>query len=164
IESVINKEIIEEYNLKLFITKEHYIKKIPLTSLRAAGENKVKEGDKIIEELDLTNLGELLIFTDKFNVYKVRLCDIADKKASELGDYSPTLIKLEKNENIIFQYATENFEGHLLFIYENGKIAKVPIEAYKTKQNRKKLVNAYGKSSKLRSEERRVGKESKTSR
>lgn len=149
IESVINKEIIEEYNLKLFITKEHYIKKIPLTSLRAAGENKVKEGDKIIEELDLTNLGELLIFTDKFNVYKVRLCDIADKKASELGDYSPTLIKLEKNENIIFQYATENFEGHLLFIYENGKIAKVPIEAYKTKQNRKKLVNAYGKSSKL---------------
>lgn len=149
IESVINQEIIEEYNLKLFITKEHYIKKIPLTSLRAAGENKVKEGDKIIKELDLTNLGELLIFTDKLNVYKLRLCDIADKKASELGDYSPTLIKLGKNENIIFQHATENFEGHLLFIYENGKIAKVPIDAYKTKQNRKKLVNAYGKSSKL---------------
>lgn len=149
IESVINKEIIEDYNLKLFITKENYIKKIPLTSLRAAGENKLKDEDSIINELELTNLGEILFFTNKRNVYKLRLCDIENKKASDLGDYSPMLIGLGKNEKILFIHGTDNFQGSLLFIYENGKVSKVPLELYRTKQNRKKLINAYSKSSKL---------------
>jgi len=148
IETVSKEDFIEDYNLKIFLTKQQYIKKISLVSLRAYSIQELKEGDEIVQEIETTNKSELLLFSDKQNVYKIKAYELEDTKASSLGDFIPNILELEEDENIIFvTAANDKYEGDLLFAFENGKLVKVPLRFYETKQNRKKLINCfYGRS------------------
>ncbi len=143
------EKLIEDYPLKIFLTEHNYFKKISLVSLRTAGEQKLKEDDRIIIEEESTNRSELLFFSDMFNVYKVKLSDINDTKASSLGDYLPNVLGMEENEKIIFVTPTVDYSGCLFLLFENGKAVKIPVESYKTKTNRKRLINAYSSKSRL---------------
>lgn len=143
------EKLIEDYPLKIFLTEHNYFKKISLVSLRTAGEQKLKEDDRIIIEEESTNRSELLFFSDMFNVYKTKLSDINDCKASSLGDYLPNMLDMEENEKIIFVTHTTDYSGFLFLLFENGKAVKIPVEAYKTKTNRKRLINAYSSKSRL---------------
>ncbi|MGL6083843.1 MAG: DNA gyrase subunit A, partial [Gammaproteobacteria bacterium] len=136
------KEEIDDFNLKLFITKGGYVKKLPLTSLRGTSTVEVKEGDEIIKEIDLTNNAELLVFTDKCNVYKTKLYEMDNHKPSSLGEYIPSMLGL-KDEKILHMTATKDFSGSLLIGFSDGKVAKIDLSAYETKQNRSMLKNAY---------------------
>ena len=138
---------IEDYNLKLFITKQHYIKKIRLTSLKTGGEHKLKDGDKVQLEIDETNLGEILVFTNHFNAYKLKINDIQDTKLSSFGEYLPSLLEMEPDEVPVQLFTTGDYKGFFLFVFENGKTAKVPVSAYQTKTNRKRLIKAYSDAS-----------------
>lgn len=133
---------IDDYNLKIFVTKEGYLKKIPLTSLRGNFEIRVKDGDEIVDEYELTNTSEILVFTDKRNVYKLRAYEIDNHRPSELGEYLPTLLKLE-DEKILYITATKDFKGDLLIGFSDGRVARIEMNAYKTKTNRTVLKNAY---------------------
>lgn len=141
------EQFIEDYNLKILLTKDNYFKKISLVSLRSASEQKIKEGDKIIAEFDSVNRADLILFTDKQNVYKARLYEMNDCKASSWGEYLPNVLSMETDEKVLYMVPTENYKGNMIFAFENGKIAKVPLEAYMTKQNRKKLMNAFSDKS-----------------
>lgn len=140
---------IEDYNLKVFLSAHQYLKKVSLVSLRSSGDHKLKEEDEIIQEIEGNNKDEILFFTDKCNVYKMKLHEIEDQKVSSYGIYIPNLLDMESGENVIYTVVTQNFEGHMIFGFENGKVAKVPLEAYQTKTNRKKLVKAYSDEAKL---------------
>lgn len=135
---------VENYPLKLFFTKENYFKKIPLTSLRSAGEQKLKDGDVILQEFECDNTDEVLFFTNKQTVYKAHIADLSDCKVANLGEYLPNLLKMQADELVLFIVPTKDYHGSLLFAFENGKVAKVPLEAYRTKSNRRQLANAYG--------------------
>ncbi len=139
------ESFIEDYNVKVFMSRENYFKKITLVSLRAASEQKFKEGDSLLCEADATNKMEMLFFSDKQNVYKMKLYDIPDTKASVLGEYLPNLIGMEPDEKILYSTPAYDFGGFMLFAFESGKVAKVDMKGYETKTNRKKLTNAYGK-------------------
>ncbi len=139
------ESFIEDYNVKVFMSRENYFKKITLVSLRAASEQKFKEGDSLLCEADATNKTEMLFFSDKQNVYKMKLYDIPDTKASALGEYLPNLIGMEPDEKILYATPAYDFGGFMLFAFESGKVAKVDMKGYETKTNRKKLTNAYGK-------------------
>lgn len=139
------ESFIEDYNVKVFMSRENYFKKITLVSLRAASEQKFKEGDELLCEAEATNKMEMLFFSDKQNVYKMKLYDIPDTKASALGEYLPNLIGMEPDEKILYATPAYDFGGFMLFAFESGKIAKVDMKGYETKTNRKKLTNAYGK-------------------
>ncbi len=143
------ENLIEDYNLKLFLTEHGYFKKISLTSLRAYSEQKTKDDDQIIQEQEATNLSEILFFTDKQNVYKVRAHELNDHKASELGSYLANVIEMEEDERVVFMHALTAYTGWFVFAFENGKVAKVPVSSYQTKNNRKKLLNAYGGKARL---------------
>ena len=137
-------KMIEDYNLKLFMTEHGYIKKIPLTSLRSAGELKTKDEDAILYALDGKNKQDVIFFSDRCNAYKCKAYELQDTKPSELGGYLPNILNLDEGERILFMHITEDYSGELLFGYENGKLSRIPLSAYETKTNRKKLVNAYG--------------------
>ena len=139
------ESFIEDYNVRVFMSRENYFKKITLVSLRAASEQKFKEGDSLLCEAEATNKMEMLFFSDKQNVYKMKLYDIPDTKASALGEYLPNLIGMEPDEKIIYSTPAYDFGGFMLFAFESGKVAKVDMKGYETKTNRKKLTNAYGK-------------------
>jgi len=141
--------MIEDYNLKLFLTEQNYLKKIPLVSLRANPEQKLKEDDRIIQEIETHNKADLLLFSNLYTVYKLRIYDINDCKASSLGEYLTNLLQLEENEKIIYITATDDYSGWMLFSFQNGKIAKIDMKSYETKTNRKKLANAYSNLSPL---------------
>lgn len=143
IEVITEENFIEDYNVRLFLTEQGYFKKIPLTSLRASGEHKLKEDDFIIQEIETRNKAELLLFSNKAVVYKTRIHEFSDSKVSVLGDYLNNILDLEEDERIIKIHATDDYQGHFLFAYENGKMAKIPVSSYATKTNRKKLANAY---------------------
>lgn len=149
IEEFTQEVFIEDYNLKIFFTKQNYLKKIPLTSLRTNPEHKLKDDDFIIQEIETSNKAELLLFSNKHTVYKMRIHEINDCKASSLGDYLANLLDLEDGEDIIYITATEDYKGNMIFFYENGKAAKIELESYATKTNRKKLANAYSNNSRL---------------
>ncbi len=134
---------IEDYNVKVFLTEQNYIKKITLVSLRASAEQKLKEDDCMICEWEGSNKDELLLFSNKQNCYKVKVYDLPDVKASALGEYLPNILGMEADERILYMVLTEKYEGFMMFAFENGKIAKVPLSSYETKTNRKKLANAY---------------------
>lgn len=138
-----HEELIEDYNVKLFFTDHQYLKKITLVSLRSSGEQKLKEDDKIIQEVETSNRSELLLFTNKNNVYKLKLHEIEDTKASQFGVYLPNLLDLEEGEQILALHSTVDYSGHMVFGFNTGKVAKVPVSAYETKTNRKKLIKAY---------------------
>lgn len=135
-------KMIEDYRLKLFMTEHGYVKKIPLTSLRSAGDLKTKEDDRILIELEGKNKSEILFFSSKCNVYKMRAHDLSDTKPSELGSYLPNVLLTEEGEKILYMLITEDYSGEMLFAYENGKMSRIPLASYVTKQNRKKLIHA----------------------
>ncbi len=143
------EDFIEDYGVRFFLTEENYFKKIPLASLRSAGEQKLKEEDTLLMEQDGTNRMDLLFFSDRQNVYKLKAADVADSKASVLGEYLPNLLNMDAGEKILYMTATVDYAGQMVFFFANGKAAKVPLSAYATKMNRKKLINAYSARSGL---------------
>ena len=138
-----------DYPVNLFFTREGYFKKITNQSLRMSAEQKLKEGDSIIQSLIATNRSELLFFTDKCQVYKTTAADFDDTKASVLGDYLPAKLGMDSGENPVFMAVTTDYQGYLLFAFENGKAAKLPLSAYATKTRRRKLTNAYSDKARL---------------
>ncbi len=149
VEEVSPETFIEDYNVRLFLTKQGYIKKITLVSLRSSGEQKLKDDDFIMQEQETRNKAELLLFSNRCQVYKLKIHELPDTKASQMGDYLENVLKLDEDESIIYIHATDNYEGNMIFGYESGKVAKVPISSYATKTNRKKLANAYYANSPL---------------
>ena len=136
-------ESVPDYPVNLFFTREGYFKKITPQSLRMSSEQKVKEGDAVVQTMESNNNSELLFFTDKCQVYKAKVSDFADTKASALGDFVASSLEMDKDETAIYMVNTTDFKGYMLFFFENGKVAKVDMSAYATKTNRKKLIKAY---------------------
>ena len=144
------EEQVPDYPVTVFVSKEGYLKKITAQSLRLSGEQKFKEGDKLSFSQEATNRSEMLVFTDQYQCYKARLSDFDDGKASQLGDYLPQKLGFDPGENVVQVVLTGDYSGFVLFFFENGKAAKVPLNAYETKTNRKKLTGAYSDKSPLR--------------
>ena len=143
------EEPVPDYPVTVFLSKEGYLKKITAQSLRMSGEQKFKEGDSLSFARETTNRAEFLVFTDQFQCYKSRLSDFDDGKASLLGDYLPQKLGFEPGENLVSLQFCGDYKGFVLFFFENGKAAKVPLSAYETKTNRKKLTGAYSDKSPL---------------
>ncbi|HHX61704.1 MAG TPA: topoisomerase IV [Epulopiscium sp.] len=143
IEEISEEDMIEDYNLKVFITEHQYIKKITLASLRGSSEQKTKDDDHITQEIEATNKADLILFSDKQKAYKMKLYELEDVKASDLGGYLPNILELEEDEKIIHIHGTTDYSGFMLFGYKNGKVSKVPLEDYMTRTNRRRLLNAY---------------------
>ena len=144
------EEQIPETPVHLFVSKQGYLKKITPQSLRMSGEQKFKEGDSLSFTAETTSRAEILVFTDKFQCYKSRLSEFDDSKASLLGDYLPQKLGMEPGESVVKVVLPGDYTGFVLFFFENGKAAKVPLSAYETKTNRKKLTGAYCDKSPLR--------------
>ena len=138
-----------DYPVTLFLSREGYFKKITAQSLRMSGEQKFKEGDELFRQVEATNNTELMFFTDRQQVYKVRAVDFADGKASLLGDYLPTKLGMDEEEKVIDLVLPGDYSGHMLFFFENGKCARVSLSAYATTSNRRKLTGAYSDKSPL---------------
>ena len=138
-----------DYPVTLFLSREGYFKKITAQSLRMSGEQKFKEGDELFRQVEATNNTELMFFTDRQQVYKVRAADFADGKASLLGDYLPTKLGMDEDEKVIDLVLPGDYSGHVLFFFENGKCARVSLSAYATTSNRRKLTGAYSDKSPL---------------
>lgn len=136
-------EEIPDYPVTLFFTKEGYFKKITPQSLRMSGEQKLKEGDEIVQTVEASNNTDLLFFTDRCQVYKAKAADFSDTKASVLGDFVASALQMDKDESALYMAVTTDYKGYMLFFFENGKVAKVDMSAYETKTNRKKLIKAY---------------------
>ena len=145
------QEEIPDYPVTVFVSKEGYLKKITQASLRMSGEQKFKEGDTLSFSAEATNRSEILVFTDRFQCYKSRLSDFEDGKASQLGDYLPTKLEMEQGESVVQVVLPGSYQGFVLFCFENGKLAKVPLSAYETKTNRRKLTGAYSDKSPVKS-------------
>ena len=144
------EEPVPDYPVTMFLSKEGYLKKITAQSLRMSGEQKFKEGDSLRYSVETSNKEELLVFTDQFQCYKTRLSDFEDGKASQLGDYLPQKLGMDPGESVIQVVLPGDYKGFVLFFFENGKVAKVPLSAYETKTNRKKLTGAYSDKSPIR--------------
>ena len=138
-----------DYPVHVFFTRDGYLKKITPQSLRMSSEQKLKEGDQLLWSREATNRAELLVFTDRQQVYKARLQDFDDGKASTLGDYLPTKLGMDEGETVFAAVLPGSYEGSLLFAYENGKCGKVALSCYSTKTNRKRLTGAYSDKSPL---------------
>ncbi|MBR3961984.1 MAG: topoisomerase IV [Oscillospiraceae bacterium] len=147
--SVEVEEEIPDYPVNLFFTKEGYFKKITPQSLRMSGEHKLKEGDEIVFSTESHNAVELMFFSNKCQVYKTRACDFDDTKTSVMGDYIPSKLGFDEGESAIFMAVVEKYTGFMVFFFENGKAAKVPLSSYETKTRRKKLIGAYSDKSPL---------------
>ncbi len=133
----------EDYAVTVFVSKEGYLKKITPLSLRMGGEQKYKEGDGAYVRFETTNRAELLVFTDRVQAYKTKLSDFDDMKASMLGVYLPSHLEMESGEQVIAVILAGDYSKDIMFFYENGKAARVPLASYATKTNRKKLIGAY---------------------
>ena len=144
------EEQVPDYPVTLFISREGYMKKITAQSLRMSGEQKFKEGDGLSFSRETTNRAELLVFTDQFQCYKTRLSDFEDGKASQLGDYLPQKLGFDPEEKVVQVILPGDYKGFVLFFFENGKAARVPLSAYETKTNRRKLTGAYSDKSPLK--------------
>ena len=147
IEEFDEEQQIEDYSVTLFLSREGYFKKITAQSLRMSGEQKYKEGDSLRVSFEASNRGELLFLTDRQQIYKARVSDFEDGKASVLGVYLPTRLQMDEGENIISMIDPGDYSRNLLLIFENGKAARIDMAAYETKTNRRKLVNAYSDKS-----------------
>jgi DNA gyrase subunit A len=144
------EEAAPEYPVTIFVSRHGYLKKITPQSLRMSGEQKFKEGDELAFSRETTSAAELLVFTDRCQVYKTRLDVFPDAKASVLGDYLPQKLGMDEGETVAAVCLPGNYQGFMLFVYENGKAAKVELSAYATKSNRKKLTGAYSDKSPLK--------------
>ncbi len=140
---------ISDYKVTLFLSEEGYFKKITPQSLRMNGEQKLKEGDKLKQIIETSNGCELLFFTDKCHVYKAKVNEFNDVKASVFGDYVPAKLSMEEDEKIICMVSTKDYSGDMLFFWENGKVSKVLLSLYNTKTNRRKLISAYNQNQTL---------------
>ena len=136
-------ETVPDYPVNLFFTKEGYFKKITPLSLRMGGDQKLKDGDEIAQQMESTNAAELLFFSDKAQVYKLKAADFADTKASVMGEYVPARVQMDEGESAAYMAVTTDFKGYMLFVFDNGKVAKVELSAYYTKTNRRKLINVF---------------------
>ncbi len=147
----IEETVIEvtDYPVTLFLSEHGYLKKIKTANLRMSGEQKVKEGDKMLPEIECSNKDELLFFTNFQQVYKAKVDDFIDTKASVLGEFVPAKLEMVEGEQVVYMAVLNEYTGYMIFAFENGKIAKVDISAYATKTNRKKLINAYSNKSPL---------------
>ena len=143
------EEQIPDYPVTLFVSKEGYIKKITAQSLRMSGEQKFKEGDSLSFFVETSNRAELLVFTSLFQCYKTRLSDFEDGKASQLGDYLPQKLGMDAGETVLQVVLPGDYKGFVVFFFENGKAAKVPLSAYETKTNRRRLIAAFSDKSPL---------------
>lgn len=144
------EEQVPDYPVTVFVSQEGYLKKITQQSLRMSGDQKFKEGDKLSFSRETTNRAELLVFTDQCQCYKTRLSDFEDSKASLLGDYLPQKLGMDPGENVLHVVFPEKYKGFILFFFENGKAAKVPLSAYETKTNRRRLTGAFSDKSPLK--------------
>ena len=150
IEAYVEEEQVEEYPVHVFLSREGYFKKITPQSLRMSGEQKFKEGDGLRQTFETTSNAEIMFFTDKCQVYKTRLSEFDDTKASVLGDYLPGKLGMDAGENVVYAVLPgADYAGGLLFFFENGKAARVDLTAYKTTSNRRKLTGAYSDKSPL---------------
>ena len=138
-----------EYPVHLFLSREGYLKKITPQSLRMSGEQKYTEGDSLRQSFETNSNAELMLFTNRCQVYKVRLGEFEDSKASVLGDYLPAKLKMEDGESVVYAVLPGDYSGSLLFLYENGKAARIALTAYQTASNRRKLTGAYSDKSPL---------------
>lgn len=147
----IEETVIEvaDYPVTLFLSEHGYLKKIKTANLRMSGEQKIKEGDKMLPEIECSNKDELLFFTNFQQVYKAKVDDFIDTKASVLGEFVPAKLEMSEGEQLVYMAVLNEYTGYMIFAFENGKIAKVDISAYATKTNRKKLINAYSNKSPL---------------
>lgn len=143
------EEDVPDYPVNVFLTEHGYFKKVTPQSLRMSGEHKLKEDDKISYHIETTNNTDILFFTDKCQVYKSRVSDFEDTKVSLLGDYIPVSLSFDEDEKIKAMVLTKDYKGYVLFTFLNGKVAKVPLNAYETKTKRKKLTGAYSDKSPL---------------
>jgi DNA gyrase subunit A len=143
-------EDIPDYPVTVFVSKEGYLKKITPQSLRMSGAQKFKEGDKLRFSKETSNRAEILVFTDQYQCYKARLSDFEDGKASQLGDYLPQKLGMDAGETVVEVVFPGDYKGFVLFFFENGKAAKVPLSAYETKTNRRRLTGAYSDKSALK--------------
>ena len=132
----------EDYPVTLFLSREGYFKKITAQSLRMSGEQKYKEGDELSQSFEATNRSEILLLTDKQQMYKARVSDFEDGKASQLGIFLPVKLQMDEGESIIAMILPGDYSKHLLIVFENGKAARIELAAYETRTNRRKLVNA----------------------
>ncbi len=150
-EAAVEEEVeqVPDYPVTVFVSREGYLKKITQQSLRMSGEQKFKEGDALAFSQESSNRCEFLVFTDKFQCYKSRLSDFDDGKASQLGDYLPQKLGFDPEEKVVQVVLAGDYKGFVLFFFENGKAARVPLSAYETKTNRKKLTGAYSDKSPL---------------
>ena len=139
-----------DYPVTVFLSREGYFKKITAQSLRMSGEQKFKEGDSLLLTCPAQNSSEMLVFTDKYQVYKTRISEFADGKASALGDYLPGKLGFDEGESFLTAVFPGKYEGNLLFVFENGKAAKIAASCYDTKSNRKRLTGAYSDKSPVR--------------
>ena len=149
VESDDEEEQVEDYPVTLFLSREGYFKKITPQSLRMSGEQKYKDGDSLRISLESSNRCDLLIFTDRQQIYKLRLADMEETKASALGVYLPARLQMDDGESVLTMVAPGDYKRQLLLVFENGKVARLECSAYETKTNRKKLVNAYSDKSPL---------------
>lgn len=140
---------VADYPVTVFLTHGGYLKKIKTANLRMSGEQKVKEGDAVSRSVECSNKDELLVFTSKHQVYKAKLDDFPDTKASVLGEYLPGKLEMEEGETALYTAVISKYQGYMIFVFENGKLAKVDLSAYETKTNRKKLINAFSDKSPL---------------
>ena len=141
---------VEDYPVTLFLSQHGYFKKITPQSLRMSGEQKFKEDDALSVSVESSNAAELMFFTDKAQVYKTRVSEFADGKASQLGDYLPAKLGMDEGENVMGMVLPGDYSGYMIFFFENGKAAKVELSAYKTTSNRRRLTGAYSDKSPLR--------------
>ena len=149
VEEYREEEQVEDYPVTLFLSREGYFKKITPQSLRMSGEQKYKEGDGPMQQIETTNAAELMFFTDRCQVYKTRVSEFADSKASLLGDYLPGKLGMDDGESVIYLLLPGDYSGQLLFFFENGKAARVELKAYATVSNRRRLTGAYSDKSPL---------------
>ena len=143
------EEVVPSYPVNIFVTQQGYVKKITPQSLRMSGEHKLKDEDYITQHIETTNDIELLFFTNKQQVYKCKAAVFEDTKTSVLGEYAPAKLGMDEGEEVVKVVHTKDYKGFVLFSFDNGKATKVPLSAYETKTNRKKLINAYSDKAKL---------------
>ncbi len=149
IDSPEEEEEVPDYQVDLTFTRDGYLKKVPELNARRSSENKLKEGDAVVYREVVPNATQLLFFTDRQQVYKARLSDFADTKMSNLGEYIPSALGFDPEEKVFTMIPLQKYEGYIIFVFANGKLAKIPASSYETKTNRKKLMNAYSGASPL---------------
>ena len=150
VEEYTEETTVDDYAVSVFLSREGYFKKITPASLRMNAEQKYKEGDALAQSFETSNAAEVMFFTDRCQVYKSRLSDFDDTKASALGDYLPARLGMDEGESVVYMVLPGDYRGWMLFLFENGKAAKVELSAYRTTSNRRKLTGAYSDKSPLR--------------